>query len=39
MPSLSPKENYLRALRHEEYEYVPWTLPRKVNTIKRFAPS
>jgi uroporphyrinogen-III decarboxylase len=23
MPSLSPKENYLRALRHEEYEYVP----------------
>jgi hypothetical protein len=23
MPSLSPKENYLRCLRHEEYEYVP----------------
>jgi uroporphyrinogen-III decarboxylase len=23
MPSLSPKENYLRALRHEETEYVP----------------
>jgi uroporphyrinogen-III decarboxylase len=27
MQSLSPKENYLRCLRHEEYEYVPvWTL-------------
>jgi hypothetical protein len=27
MPSLSPKENYLRCLRHEDYEYVPvWTL-------------
>jgi hypothetical protein len=27
MPSLSPKENYLRCLRHEEYEYVPlWAL-------------
>jgi hypothetical protein len=24
MPSLSPKENYLRALRHEETEYVPF---------------
>jgi hypothetical protein len=24
MPSLSPKENYLRALRQEEYEYVPY---------------
>ncbi|MDR1654611.1 MAG: hypothetical protein LBR96_01335 [Treponema sp.] len=24
MPSLSPKENYLRCLRHEEYEYVPF---------------
>jgi hypothetical protein len=24
MPSLSPRENYLRALRHEEYEYVPF---------------
>jgi hypothetical protein len=23
MPSLSPRENYLRCLRHEEYEYVP----------------
>jgi hypothetical protein len=23
MPSLSPKENYLRCLRHEDYEYVP----------------
>jgi hypothetical protein len=23
MPNLSPKENYLRCLRHEEYEYVP----------------
>lgn len=23
MPSLSPRENYLRALRHEETEYVP----------------
>jgi hypothetical protein len=23
MASLSPKENYLRALRHEEYEYIP----------------
>jgi hypothetical protein len=27
MPSLSPRENYLRALRHEEYEYVPFTSP------------
>jgi hypothetical protein len=26
MPNLSPKENYLRCLRNEEYEYVPlWT--------------
>jgi hypothetical protein len=24
MPSLSPRENYLRALRHEETEYVPF---------------
>jgi hypothetical protein len=24
MPSLSPRENYLRALRHEETEYVPY---------------
>jgi hypothetical protein len=24
MPSLSPKENYLRAMRHEETEYVPF---------------
>jgi hypothetical protein len=24
MPSLSPKENYLRCLRHEDYEYVPF---------------
>jgi hypothetical protein len=23
MPDLSPKENYLRCLRHEDYEYVP----------------
>jgi hypothetical protein len=23
MPSLTPKENYLRCLRHEDYEYVP----------------
>jgi hypothetical protein len=23
MPNLSPKENYLRCLRHEDYEYVP----------------
>jgi hypothetical protein len=26
MPSLSPKENYLRFLRHEETEYVPFML-------------
>jgi hypothetical protein len=26
MPSLSPRENYLRALRHEETEYVPLML-------------
>jgi hypothetical protein len=24
MPSLSPRENYLRCLRHEDYEYVPF---------------
>jgi hypothetical protein len=26
MPSLSPRENYLRTLRHEENEYVPMTI-------------
>jgi hypothetical protein len=26
MPSLSPRENYLRALRHEETEYIPVTM-------------
>jgi hypothetical protein len=26
MPSLSPKENYLRCLRHEDYEYVPMSI-------------
>jgi hypothetical protein len=41
VPSLSPKENYLRCLRHEEYEYVPlWAVdPASDVGFANFFPS
>jgi hypothetical protein len=39
MPSLSPRENYLRALRHEETEYVPMGLGGDVATCGWFVPA
>jgi uroporphyrinogen-III decarboxylase len=39
MPSLSPKENYLRALRHEETEYVPVGMGADIALCGFLAPS
>jgi hypothetical protein len=38
MPSLTPKENYLRALRHEETEYLPCGLLIDVDPCGAFPP-
>ncbi|MDR1909675.1 MAG: hypothetical protein LBQ35_07160 [Spirochaetaceae bacterium] len=38
MPSLTPKENYLRALRHEETEYLPCGLMIDVDPCGVFPP-
>jgi hypothetical protein len=38
MPSLSPKENYLRALRHEETEYVPGAWGMDIDTVGMMPP-
>jgi hypothetical protein len=39
MPNLSPRENYLRALRHEEYEYVPMSFGGDVAMCGLFIPA
>jgi hypothetical protein len=39
MPSLSPKENYLRALRHEETEYVPFSMGGDMAARGLFCPA
>jgi hypothetical protein len=36
MPSLSPKENYLRALRHEDTEYIPCAWGMDIDTCGMF---
>jgi hypothetical protein len=44
MPSLSPRENYLRTLRHEENEYIPMSIwevgvPSDVAMVGLFSPT
>jgi hypothetical protein len=38
MPSLSPKENYLRAMRHEKTEYVPCAWGQDVDVCGMLPP-
>jgi uroporphyrinogen-III decarboxylase len=39
MPDLTPRENYLRALRHEETEYVPFAMAPDIARVGTFSPT